>query len=70
MEQQKKNQMSLYSIMYNFTMTSSKIKGTACSIDYRATYVHGIGNGCAPLIVLHWAALIPSSKYIAFTKAN
>ena len=34
----------------------------ACSmhgsgIDYRATYVYGIGTGHAPLIVLHWAVL-------------
>ena len=34
------------------------------TIDYRATYAYGIGNGCVPLIVLHWAALIPSSEYI------
>ena len=39
-------------------------------IDYRATYVYGIGNGRALLIVLHWAALIPSSEYIALTKIN
>ena len=26
-------------------------------IDYRATYVYGIGNEHVPLIVLHWAAL-------------
>ena len=39
-------------------------------IDYRATYVYGIGNGCTPLIVLHWAALKRSSKYIALAKIN
>ena len=34
------------------------------TIDYRATYVYGIGNGRAPLIVLLWATLIPSSEYV------
>ena len=39
-------------------------------IDYRATYVYRIGNGHSPLIVLHWAALIPSSEYIALVKIS
>ena len=42
----------------------------ACIIDYRATYVYGIGNERSPLIVLHWAALKLSSEYIALTKIN
>ena len=42
----------------------------ASSIDYRATYVNGIGNGCAPPIVLHWAALKYSPEYLALTKIN
>ena len=40
------------------------------TIDYRATYVYGIENGHVLLIVLHWAALIPSSEYIALAKTN
>ena len=40
------------------------------TIDYRVTYIYGIRNGCVPLIVLHWAGLIPSPEYIAFTKIS
>ena len=40
------------------------------SIDYRATYINGIGNGCVPLIVLHRATLKYSPKYLALTKIN
>ena len=40
------------------------------TIDYRATYIYGIGNGNTPLIALHWAALILSSKYKALAKIN
>ena len=40
------------------------------TIDYRATYVYGIGNGHALPIVLHWAALKHSPKYLALTKIN
>ena len=39
-------------------------------IDYRATYVYGIGNGRALPIVLHWAALKHSPEYLAFAKIN
>ena len=39
-------------------------------IDYRATYVYGIGNGRAPPIVLHWAALKHSPEYLALAKIN
>ena len=42
----------------------------ACAIDYRTTYVYGIGNEHTPLIVLHWAALKQSSEYIALAKIN
>ena len=40
------------------------------TIDYRATYVYGIGSGCVLHIVLHWTALIPSSEYIVLAKIN
>ena len=39
-------------------------------IDYRATYVYRIGNGRAPPIVLHWAALKHSPEYLALAKIN
>ena len=38
------------------------------AVDYRATYINRIGNGRVPLIVLHWAALIPSFEYMALAK--
>ena len=53
--------------------SQSGLYSTICNrltIDYRATYVYGIGNGRAPLIVLHWAALKRSSEYIALAKIN
>ena len=43
---------------------------SANTIDYRATYVYGIGNGRAPPIVLHWAALKHSPEYLALAKIN
>ena len=39
-------------------------------IDYRTTYVYVIGNGHAPPIVLHWAALKHSPVYLVLTKIN
>ena len=51
--------------------SKTKVAPIKClTIDYRATYVYGIGNECVPLIVLHWAALKRSSKYIVLAKIN
>ena len=49
---------------------STNCIGVCSTIDYRATYVYGIGNKHALLIVLHWAALKRSSEYIALAKIN
>ena len=43
---------------------------TPYAIAIYTTYVYGIGNGRAPLIVLHWAALKRSSEYIALANIN
>ena len=40
------------------------------TIDYRATYVYGTGNGRAPPIVLHWATLKHSPEYLVLAKIN
>ena len=40
------------------------------AIDYKATYIYGIGNGRALPIVLHWAALKHSPEYLALAKIN
>ena len=48
---------------------SGRVGGT-CGINYRATYIYGIGNGHALPIVLHWAALKHSPEYIALAKIN
>ena len=40
------------------------------TIDYRATYIYGIEKGCMLLVVLHWATLKYSTKYLALAKIN
>ena len=40
------------------------------TIDYRATYIYGIGNGRVPPIVLYWAALKHSPEYLVLAKIN